>query len=332
MPDERYYSMCELGEGSGGTATTTWQTTAGRFDPVYARGAVRCQNTGDFIQSPPFKDAASSTDIWVIGTYYLEATDTNTNNPLIELVNSSGTVVFRLQGASNTNNLQAAYWTGAAMTTIGVAFVGGVDTRIRIAIHLTCGAASNAQVYIGGALVQNVTMNDADVNNVAAVRYRGVRISSSSGFDVSWTEMAAANFDIRDLRIKYDPPTGDSAVNTSWTGTYADVDEGGYSDVDMVSSGTAAQREGFTHATLAIATTLGIDSVWLVGRMKAGGGGPTNIKGSVRIGSTDYDTANMNPGVAFEAKPAYYTQDPSTSAAWTQAGYNAAEIGLLSVA
>jgi len=284
----------------------------------------------DFFDTPPFLDALNPTTFWDTSYLYIHtASSAQGTQVFYELINSTGVVVFRLMNASNSPVVTASYWNGSSYTNIASTFNITNSVLHKLTVKLVCGVAGTVEVWLGAAQVVNHTHNDADVNNVAKVRRRGY---VNNGAQPSyWSEMGGANFDLRGLRIRYDPPTGNSGTDTAWTGSYTDVDEAGVDDADYVTSATAAQREGFTHASYTIPGSYALDSVWIVGRPKTSGVAPTNVKYSLRIGGTPYDSSNVNPAASFQPVGAYWTDDPSTAAPWGNTNYNALEFGLLSV-
>lgn len=325
MPDERYFSMCEMGDGIvTSTVNITASTTAGTFDATRQRGSIRVTANVDFLETPPFVDAAAPTTIYTVAQIYPVAM--TLNGIQFDAVNSTGTVIFRLR-YTGSPNLQAEFWNGSSFTALGAPFAVVTGSLSKIAIKLVCGAAGSCVIHVGGVEVVSAAITSASCNNVAKCRFR----STSNTSNTHWSEMAGANFDLRDLIIRNGVPTGNSATNTAWTGDYLAIDEAGQDDTDLISSATADQRESYTKAAYTIPTGLVVDSLWVSGRGRVNGAGPTDAKYMLRSSAANYDSTLLVLGVAFESRQRYWTVDPATSVKFTQAGYNAVEFGVVSV-
>ena len=335
MVAERYYSISEMADGApSGTANVTVSTTAGTYDTGRQRGSMKISNVADFIDTAPFIDQVSPTTLYFTATIYQETAQNHFQLPLLEFINSSGQTIVRMICATNAGTKYSIqYWSGSASGFVDIGSGTAIDfpfsTKTKLSGKIICGGASASTIIInvGTSQVLNLSVTNSNLNNVARVRHRNAGASNTY-----WTELAGANFDLKDLLIRCDPPTGNSTTNTAWTGAFGDVDEAGIDDTDFIASGTTTQREGFTHASYTLPGSMAIDSVWVTGRGRVGIGGPTDAKFSLRIGSTNYDSSALGLSGSLTGVGRYWATDPSTSAAWAGAtNYNSAEFGALSI-
>jgi hypothetical protein len=319
----RYFSMCEPGDGvPSNPLQVVADTTAGTFNSSRQRCSVSIPTASSYLDTPPFLDAAAPTTIWVMGT--INHNSAGGGNNLMELINSTGTPVFRCYNPNNgIMGFQVDWWNGSAWVTGGTGASYNLLVMHKIVIKLICGASGSFQVWVNGALVYSGNITSANCNNVAKVRYRAATTAS-------WSEMAGADFDLRDVVIRNDPPTGASATHTSWTGTYTDVDDTTINDTDLITASSGSLRESYTHTSYTIPTGYSINSVWIVGRGSVNGAGPSDAKFFLRAASTDYDGSTLSLTSGLEPRAAYWATNPS-GGAWAQAGYDAVEMGVVSV-
>lgn len=151
----------------------------------------------------------------------------------------------------------------------------------------------------------------------------------SSGItgDITYT----SNFPIGDSRIETLQPS--SAGNYSqWTPSiavpnYQCVDEDNENgDTDYVETSTSGNKDTYAFGNLtASPVTIHACHVGIVG--KATPGGTTDIKAMARSSSTDYEGASYTLGSGYTFTQTNVAQDPNTTAAWDEAGVNAAEFG-----
>lgn len=335
MTTERYFSVCTLGEVEVSDLTNiSMNAQAGAYDTTRNPQGAICISGGalSWFETPPFVDAASTTTINIVFSIYYNQFNAAINGGVwFECYNATGTVVFRIRNVTgNGASLVAEYWNGATYTTIGAAFaITSASTQSKFHVALVCGASGSCTVHVNGVQKTTGSITSASMNNVAKCRWW--TSGSVTGEKTWFTELAGANFDLRDLFIRYDAPTGNSATNTAWTGDYLNVDEADRNDTDMISSAAASDRETYTHAAYTLPGGVQIDSVWVAGRGRVNGAGPTDAKFSLRSGGTNYDSSVLALGAAFAPRCRYWAADPATSTYFTQTGYNNVEFGAVSV-
>ena len=129
------------------------------------------------------------------------------------------------------------------------------------------------------------------------------------------------------LRVFSKKATGNSATNNAWTGGYTDVNAPGEDVGQLAHVGSAGQRQGFTFPSLP-ADELTVKKVQLSSR--ATGFSSRSLKHSVRIGSTDYDQADVSATKVPTFTVVDLDTSPATATAWTKAELDGAEFGVVS--
>lgn len=240
--------------------------------------------------------------------------------------NSSGVQVFRIR-PSATGILIAEYWNGA-WTAVSAAFPYAIAANkwdIRLKVHATQGAI---EIYRGGTLESSAT--NIDTSAMGNLHYGIIaRLVSSSTF---FSEVIIDTESTITYRYKCNPPTGNGA-HTAWTGDYTAVDEASYNLSDAVSSGTADQKETFTAAARSF-TSMSVKAVQVSFLALKGQSGPSKVRGLLRKGGVDYESADIALTYGYSGRTAVFTTDPSTGLAWAVAAAEdaALEFGLRSVA
>jgi hypothetical protein len=127
----------------------------------------------------------------------------------------------------------------------------------------------------------------------------------------------------------HQPPNA-NGFYTQGTGTAADVAEAVLDDATALSLSTSGHKRTFTKPAITVPSGKVIAGAVVNARGRIGGS-ITNARALVRSGATDAISSNLNYGLGFEPRSAIFEQDPSTLAAFTQAGFNAAEFGVEAV-
>jgi hypothetical protein len=125
-------------------------------------------------------------------------------------------------------------------------------------------------------------------------------------------------------------PSGVGA-NTSWTGSYTEVDEIVLNDADFINSASANQLESYA-ITVPSLTGYVVQDVTVSTRAKCGSGGPQNMRHVLRSSSTDgLSGSDVALTVAYAPQQTTFTTDPATSAAWVNTAISAVQPGAKSI-
>jgi hypothetical protein len=177
----------------------------------------------------------------------------------------------------------------------------------------------------------------ADTRNGGAatanrIKFQGVAGSSFEFDDVVILDTTgAANNDFPgEVKITLSMPTG-AGNYSQWTpstgSNWQNVDENPInSDTDFNSSSTAGQIDTFARAAVTVTgAILGVKANLTHRKDDAG---TREIAALCRSGGADTAGATKTCNSSYRIDSEYYEQDPSTAAAWTESGFNAAEFGV----
>lgn len=248
-----------------------------------------------------------------IGGNQLFALRHNTTGDITALDGGGGSV-----GSSSGNPLtpNVYHWVECKVTTGTNATSGEIEVRVDGNVVLTSAS--------------NIDTHDAD-SGLAAIGFSG-----SNGN--AWIDDVIINDNQGTSMTGY---VGDSRINvlrvngagtdSGWTGADTDVDDAlGAADDDStyVSATTPATKEGYAMENLAVNPT-SIHA--LVARVLArkSDAGPKTMRAYCEVAGTEAagTTRALQTDYVWHRMGTFYV-DPDTTSAWTQAGVNAAELGL----
>jgi hypothetical protein len=316
-------------------------TTAGRFDSTYADCSLLTAASSTSIVTFTMVDASGSPVSLTSGQtgfFHYDAhfvSNTGTSAVIQSLKDSAGTTWLSIQSTGTGNTYILAGWTGSAWTQLGSSFTIGSNTRVTIDIVLTIGSPNSAQVYVNSSLVASGTWTQATLVSNGIRTLNG--FSNGNGNNsIGYSQvLCAEGLSTVGGKVRYARATG-AGSNSGWTSAAAtNVNEAVNSDATVDQATSAGLRQTYAMGDVTVPANYVIKSVFHWLRAKNDGSTPANIKSSVRSGGTNYDAAsNMagSIGIGFSSLVQRYDTDPNTSAAWTQAGWNAAEAGYLSAA
>ena len=220
------------------------------------------------------------------------------------------------------------------------------------------GTSSNAMSVNSWYYIEmEVTINDS--TGAVEVRRNGVEEIKLTGVDTKYTSLSGANgfrlyggtsstrvlIDdlyvcdatgttnnsfLGDVRVDTLFPTADGA-NTDFTplagSNYENVDEDDPDgDTSYNSSNTATDKDTFP--VTALSSMAGdIFGVQVNNTARKDDAGAQNLKGAVKVGATVYTDSAQVLLDSYDDKRSIFEENPGTSAAWDQAGINAAEFG-----
>jgi hypothetical protein len=160
-----------------------------------------------------------------------------------------------------------------------------------------------------------------------------IRLNGGDGYDdfyVLDTTGAVANDFLGDVYVVALFPTSD--VVAGWTPSsgasrWAVIDEGSMnSDTDYVSTSTVNDVFACGLSDLP-ASAWQVKAIQTVTAVRKDDAGTRIIRPLLRIGSTNYETADVSVGDTYVMRPDGWSVNPATSAAWTVADVNALAVG-----
>lgn len=313
-------------------------TTGASFDSAYCDASLQLSNGTNDEVACPFVDAAmapttvpDNATCWFHCDAYHLSGFANAQGDGIIFYDSSGFPWVKLRGDNGTPTVYLYGNTGTGLVPVWTQIGANVPftfarTTFDISVAIDSGGSHGVTLYVNGtASVATGTFSNSSFTNIAAVHLRAFDTGGSWGYSQL---MATNGLSTVGGHVFSSRATG-AGANAGWTGTYTDVNEANDNDTTFNEAAAAGLRQSYAMGDVTVPAGYYIASVFHWLRAKNDGTAPENIKSVCRRGGTDYVGASNMPGIGagFAAVGARYDVDPSTSAAWTQAGYNAAEMG-----
>lgn len=232
----------------------------------------------------------------------------------------------------------AAGFTGAG-TSLGVSAAGLVSAgvtfylEVKVVLHASTGAVT---IRVNGAAVLTLTgVNTVNSTGVwTAIWIGNAAMNTTTDHDdvyvLDGSGAAPWQDFLGDCRVDARYPTGAGAT-TGWTpsagANWAAVDDAAPNDdTDYTSAAAAGVTDTFVtqDAPVVGAAIYGVQHVL---SMKKTDAGAASVAPVIRHSGTDYPGAALNPGTTYAYLLQIAATNPGTAAAWTEAGFNAAEFG-----
>jgi len=315
-------------------------------------GANRCGNPVSVTLAP------TDTDLVIAGAAFKYNNFTNLSQEVNPKVNSDtasnggsnwlfaikDTNTYQVWFRLNTNGTISAFCGAGYPSTLLGTTTGSLQVNVwayvefKVLIH---GSAGTVDVRINGVNSLSLTGKNTQAGasaiwNVARFGYIAVSTVSTITCDIDDVVVmdGSGSFNnafIGDVTISVLNPNG-AGNSTDWTpsagSNYQCVDEDIVNDdTDYVSSSTLNAKD--LYAMEDCAAGADIRAVQVVTAMRKGTEGPGKIKHVIRSNSTDYDSAEIGlGGTAYSFNRTIWETDPATAAAWTESGWNAAQVGV----
>ena len=258
----------------------------------------------------------------------------------------SGTLIALLDGGSSQISVATvtgghlAVYRGATLLATGATVLSsGVWYYVELGATINSSTGSYTLKINGVTELTASGVNTQSTGNASANTIQIGSMSNSAKVDDLYVcdgQGSVNNTFLGDVRVQALLPASDGG-ETQWTpsaGTthYSLVDEvPPDGDTSYVYSSTAGQVDVYGMSAIAASTGTVKGVQWLAYARKDDAGTRT-IAPLIRISSTDYAGSDQNIGTSYTYYLQVYEEDPSTSAAWTIAGVNAAEMGIKEVA
>ncbi len=317
----------------------------------YSTNCVRFTSASGYLNKGVTPGSATATAFLSMAVKHTPSI--SANQPFANLWNSAlarGHVCFVLNtdgsiSAWNQNfnegPLQAVTIVGVLLGTTAAGLVAtGVysSLELSVVVHPSAGTVT---IKVNGATALSLTSQDTQNSNAA--------VNTWSSW---WIGQGVANgtLDIDDLMLYDSYNNGDgittflgdltaecvlvsgAGATSAWTkntgaSNAAAVDEAPPDgDTTYVSADTVGLTDTYAHGALT-RIVAGVRCVQVVLTVKKVGSGARAIAGVIRRSSTDYPGADLYLGTSYVTAVDARPKDPATSAAWTAANVNAAEIG-----
>lgn len=287
----------------------------------YERTGFRIGRGGGQSHSRP--DFAAQNEIW---HRFRNKDNFSPGEVIWAIEKADGTKVARITATGFSGPLQYQVSSdGVAFTNVGATFAGAGDGAVgRFDVHHRGTVDGHVEVYYGvpGGQVKVVDVTGDYSASSAIVRiYHGAN-TVGGGFDTDVAGEVVQTTPTLSTTSEVKPPTAQGA-DVDGTGTFADVDEISYSDVDFIVLPAIGNHQSFTSAARTL-TQVVVSGVTLSCRAWYEAGGPTSIKPYLTIaGVRHYGPAFALDLVALGYQYTFLT-NPATGVAFTTAEANAA--------
>lgn len=325
----RYFGVNTLAGAARTNINIVEDTTAGRFNSTYVANSISVPSGAgagiDYLElGPPFMGGGSS----ITGTLWYRF-------DFFGLAFASGSFAWwALNGSTNAyrltmnggSTLQMQYWNtvSAAWVNWGSTFIVSTSNLYTIAIKLVLN--TSFEVYINNISV--LSSATVPTNGVATVdRFRHGSFNNVGGFGIYYSQLMAADYDIRDAHVLQKLANGEGTY-TAGTGAYTAINEVVLDDSTAISLPASGNKHTFTKAAITVPSGYAITSMVVNVRGRVSGGVVTDGKIIIRSGSTDSAPGSESFSGAYEPRRREFALDPNTSSAWGQTPFNAAEFGL----
>ena len=208
-----------------------------------------------------------------------------------------------------------------------------LNTYTRIEAKAGTGASAAFEVRVNGTVVLNGTHNST--NNVQYFKIGKEANRNSQGYTIRWDDIAtddAAYPGPGEIRIAL--PNG-AGTDAAWSGAYTTVDEvppdlGDFAQV--IGDGSTYDITYAMQDAATVAGTGSINSVLAWSFFQVGTGAPQNCATRVRQSSSTQNTTGFSVSGSTVGLAILLNTAPATSAAWTNADFDALQIGAREVA
>lgn len=251
------------------------------------------------------------------------------NTNLIVLRDSANNPWVALRAITG-NTLGLYYNSGTGDTPTWTRLGTGSFTRVNGLrshdIRVQLGATHTAEWFVSNSSLASGNFTQAGLTNLRRADCTGIAIPYYSQL------MITRDVSTVGAKVRYRSASGTGTAN-AWTGSHTDINETTLNDSTLMSSATADQVFTFNYLDIAAVSGLSIAAVFVGSRVRNDGTSPVNFQAAIRSAGNNYFSPNA-PGVGLSFTPslARFDTDPATSALWTVAGFNAAEIGGKSIA
>ena len=236
--------------------------------------------------------------------------------------------IFQMEvSATSPRPVTIKAWNGTTLTNLAThAGAVAVSTLQRFDIHIKKDDSLGvADVYVGGVL-QFSFSGDTNLFTSAGINRIQFGVWGASTTTTfrrsSWPMRIPARCSWRSRA-----PTASGGV-AQWAGAFTGINETGIDDTAFMTESTLNEQHTFTKTALPAAFNTGynVAAVVLSARTQASAG--YDVAGVFRIGGVNYQRADFNATTSYRNSQIVIANNPATSAAWTFAAADAAEMGV----
>lgn len=317
-------SLAELILANGPTA----YTGANKYQ--YVSEGIETQGPALAILDLP----TAKSDFW-LSFYAAHASATGTSHTGLSFFNkaySQTSALFGLSGGSNSTTMNAYYWNGSGSVNFDNGSPSGMAGLQRYDIHVKIADSGGIfEVYRNGIL--DIELTGGDTKFTSATGIDRITFGTLGVGTSQYSAIIVADEDTRGYRLAQSLPSGAGATS-GWSGSYTDIDETGINDSDTISTGVLNSVSTFNFAAINSAFNSSAFEVVAVVEAIRASSSPSiavDVAAVIRSGGTDYPTPGLGTESIIGTYQVIWPTDPATSAAWTYASANSAQLGVKQV-
>lgn len=288
-------------------------TTSGRFDSVFVSSGISIPDSPYVLDTYDFNATGT---VWLHFEVYA---NTGNNREMLTFFNSGANAYRINKTGTTTYQLQSWNTVGAAWVNVGSSFTLTGTTLHRIDLKIVLG--TSMEIFSAGSSLASGSVGANPVSTVTSLRL--FNPSNQNGW--VYSQVLIADFDTRDSRLMVPAINGNGSY-TDGTGDYTSVDETVLDDSDAVTLASVGNKRSFTKAAITVPSGYVIGAMCINARGRVSGGTVTDGKIGVKSGATYSASTGRSYGSSYEPRTSIVESDPNTSAAFTQTGFNNAEV------
>lgn len=304
-------------------------STLGRFNSAYARCSLILSKGSSLVRTPEFTPASS---LWISTNYHstgFSSSFSGGNGNEIFMLYKGATPYLKITYEGD-ERIGAYVFDGGAWVELSgtITNLNLLDGLKRLVVRVVCHeTAGEIDVYQDGVLYATYSGVNTQGDNTAGT-FDNFHIASP--YSTSYcSEVIAATTDLRGVRLSTLNVTGEGTTS-EWDGVYTDISGFASADTASISTGVADEVSTYAAGNLPSLGSLNVAAIVTQARAATTGGAPTQLQHAIRSGSTNYFSSSLTLG---SLAPTFvvWEQDPNTSALWTAAAVDAAEIGVKAI-
>lgn len=307
-------------------------TTGGTFDSVFCDRSILC-NGSDYAL---VRTTVAGNDKWFHFVFMdsIATTGSGYADPFF-ITDATDVVLFTVNNPTGGTTFTPRYLDTTLAT--GPSFIMNSNRLYTFDIHVRTGAGTGlVELYVNEVLVFSATGLNNGTQNIKELTIRSNKVDDTQFSFLYYSEILVGEDALSPTvgrRVSSRFPTGNSAVNTGWNGSFTDlVNNSGISNGTFLRTSVAGQRKGQTFPNMTTTTiNADVEALQVSSRALTTSTTAINYGHTFRVSGADYDQTSLGAGIIIGNYASVLYLNPATGLPWTQAIVNATEIGLISI-